>query len=360
MSGSSAPLVWADRASLAVLGMGVALPGPAVPTEQLLAQVETRFGIALPRRARLLADRLGVRTRHLCRDLAARRERPRPGHSNPALAAEALGAALREAGLRVDDLAYLIGHTASPACLMPPNIAHVADRVGFAGPYLELRQACTGFANALVIARGLLAAPRAGPVAIVGSETGSVYFDPPRAGEDEAQLVNLIQMGDGAAAIVLAPDGATPGARLSHVFFGQIGRGKAPGFALATGGSDAAFAERGTLEFAHDFAAVKRAGPALFEHGVRAAQALGIALGAVDRVIPHQANGRLAALLAPRLGLAPDRVVVNADRVGNTGSAAIWLALAQLRAVLPAGAEVLALGAEATKYMFGGFLYRHG
>lgn len=360
MSGDSAPPVWADRASLAVLGMGVALPGPAVPTERLLAQVETRFGFALPRRAWLLADRLGIRTRHLCRDLAERHERPRPGHSNPALAAEALGAALREAGLRVDDLAYLIGHTASPACLMPPNIALVADQVGFAGPYLELRQACTGFANALVIARGLLAAPGARPVAIVGSETGSVYFDPPRAAEDEAQLVNLVQMGDGAAAIVLAPGGTTPGARLSHVFFGQVGRGRPPGFALATGGSDAPFAERGTLEFAHDFAAVKRAGPALFEHGARTAQALGIELGAVDRIIPHQANGRLAALIAPLLGLAPERVAVNADRVGNTGSAAIWLALAQLRAALPAGAEVLALGAEATKYMFGGFLYRHG
>jgi 3-oxoacyl-[acyl-carrier-protein] synthase III len=360
MRGDGAPPVWADRASLAVLGMGVALPGPAVPTERLLAQVETRFGIALPRRARLLADRLGIRTRHLCRDLAERRERPRPGHSNPALAAEALGAALREAGIRVDDLAYLIGHTASPACLMPPNIALVADQLGFAGPYLELRQACTGFANALVIARGLLAAPGARPVAIVGSETGSVYFDPPRAGEDEGQLVNLVQMGDGAAAIVLANSGTAPGARLSHVFFGQVGRGRRPGFALAAGGSDAAFAEHGTLEFAHDFAAVKRIGPALFEHGVRTAQALGIELGAVDRVIPHQANGRLAALLAPRLGVSPERVVVNADRVGNTGSAAIWLALAQLRAALPAGAEVLALGAEATKYMFGGFLYRHG
>ena len=65
---------------------------------------------------------------------------------------------------------------------------------------MELRQACTGFANALVIAQGLASLPGSKPVVIVGSETGSVYFDPERVGADSSQLVNLVMMGDGAAA----------------------------------------------------------------------------------------------------------------------------------------------------------------
>jgi 3-oxoacyl-[acyl-carrier-protein] synthase-3 len=68
----------------------------------------------------------------------------------------------------------------------------------------------------------------------------------------------------------------------------------------------------------------------------------------------------MAELLGPFLGIEPQRVFVNARRLGNTGSAAIWLALAELRSTLEHGATVLALGAEATKYMFGGFLYVHG
>jgi len=64
--------------------------------------------------------------------------------------------------------------------------------------------------------------------------------------------------------------------------------------------------------------------------------------------------------LSPFLGIEPERVFVNAERLGNTGSAAIWLALAELRKRLRPGASVLALGAEATKYMFGGFHYVHG
>jgi 3-oxoacyl-[acyl-carrier-protein] synthase III len=361
----SAPVVpsaqyWHDSRTLNVLGMGTALPGPPVSTTELLTRVEKRFDVAVTRRGSRLASRLKIEMRHICRDFEARHEMPRRGHSNPHLAAAALHAALNEAQLDVSDLTYLIGHTTSPACLVPPNIALVADRVGFAGPYMELRQACTGFANALVIAQGLSAAAAVKAVAIVGSETGSVYFDPRRAGEDVRQLVNLVMMGDGAAAIVVGPDDSRSGARISRNFFGQVGRGRSPGFTLHAGGSDEPFIEGGALEFEHDFAAVRNSGPELFYHGAAAANALGIGVETVDHVIPHQANGRMAEILGPFLGLEADRVFVNAGRLGNTGSAAIWLALAELRSSLEPGASVLALGAEATKYMFGGFHYVHG
>jgi 3-oxoacyl-[acyl-carrier-protein] synthase III len=353
-------LGWRDRRKLKVLGMGTALPGTAVSTEDLLGRLEQRFGVDVSRCGTVVAGRLGIRARHICRDFDARHEAPRAGDSNPELAGAALRAALQEADLEVHDLAYLIGHTATPARSIPPNVAQVADRVGFAGPYMELRQACTGFANALVVAQGLLSVPGTRAVAIVGSETGSIYFDPQRAGEDKGQLVNLVQMGDGAAAIILGPDDGTPGARIGDSFFGQIGVGRSPGFSLATGGSDGPSGESGTLHFDHDFAAVRVGGPELFARGAAAARELGIGVDVADRVIPHQANGRMAALLAPHLGIEPRRVFVNADRLGNTGSAAIWLALAELRTTLASGARVTVLGAEATKYMFGGFGYVHG
>ena len=350
---------WHDSRQLKVLGMGAALPGPAVSTAELLGKVEKRFGVPMLRRGTALANRLKIATRHFCRDFETRHEAPRPGHSNPDLAAAAVHAALKEARLSVNDLAYLIGHTTSPARLVPPNIALVADRLGFTGPYMELRQACSGFANALVIAQGLVSVPGVKAVGIVGSETGSVYFDPQRAGEDAGQLVNLVMMGDGAGAIVVGPNDCRPGARISSNFFGQIGLGRPPGFALAGGGSDRTFVEGGALEFEHDFAAVRDGGPELFYHGAAVARALEIPVDTADRVIPHQANGRMADVLGPFLGIEARRVFVNADRLGNTGSAAIWLALAELRSNLQPRAHVLVLGAEATKYMFGGFHYVH-
>jgi 3-oxoacyl-[acyl-carrier-protein] synthase III len=355
-----APQCWRDSRKLKVLGMGTALPGRPVSTSELLELIEKRFGAAVSRRGAKIAERLKIERRHMCRDFHSRHEVPRAGHSNPDLAAAALRAALQEAQLGISDLTYLIGHTTSPACLVPPNIALVADRVRFTGPYMELRQACTGFANALVIAHGIVSVTGTEAVAIVGSETGSVYFDPERAGEDVSQLVNLVQMGDGAAAIIVAPDDSGPGARIDGNFFGQIGVGRASGFALKDGGSDAPFVARGALEFEHDFQSIRISGAELFDRGAAVARDLGSGVDVVDHVIPHQVNGYMAELLGEYFAIDPRRVFVNADHLGNTGSAAMWLALAELRPNLEPGARVLALGAEATKYMFGGFSYVHG
>jgi 3-oxoacyl-[acyl-carrier-protein] synthase III len=94
------------------------------------------------------------------------------------LAAAAVGAALDDAQLQVYNLDYLIGHTTSPAYLLPKHFSG-RKRLKFTGPYIELRQACTGFANALVVAQSIASVPRlVWAVAIVGSETGSVFFDP--------------------------------------------------------------------------------------------------------------------------------------------------------------------------------------
>lgn len=346
-----------------VLGTGLALPGRAVSNEELLARIKHNFGVST-RTGVALGRRLGVASRYICRDFAARFEPPRAGSRNPELAAAAVAAALEQAKLSVARLQYLIGHTTTPARLLPPNIAEVADRLNHAGPYSELRQACTGFANALQWATSMLATPGAAPVAIVGSETGSVYFDALALADDPSQWVNLMQMGDGAGAIVLAADDGTSGARLESAFFGHIGLGKRPGFSLDEGGSDypAVREGRGVATFQHDYEAVKRDGAELFDAGLKAARDGGVDVDALAAIVPHQANGKIGEWLARRLGLAKRLFYGNAERVGNLGSAAIWAALHDLRCSdrLRPGDRVLVLGAEATQYLYGGFVYVHG
>lgn len=316
----------------------------------------TQFGVDVRRRGAALARLLGISKRHISRPLLQRFEGTRPGHTNAELAAQAVRQALDRASARVSDLSYLVSHTATPGQLVPPNVARVAELLDYTGPYIEIRQACTGFANALVFAGGLVAHPRTGLVAIVGSETGSVYFDPLTVTVDRGQLVNLVQMGDAAAAVVVAAAG--PGdSRITALFLGRTRERRVQGFHLVGGGSDAP----GTRlpQFEHNFRSVRRYGPALFEQGVTAARAMDIKLPEVDYVIPHQVNGHIDFLIAQHLGIPSQRVFGNAARVGNTGSAAIWLAFDELRSKLHAGESVLALGAEATAYMFGGFHYIH-
>ena len=49
----------------------------------------------------------------------------------------------------------------------------------------------------------------------------------------------------------------------------------------------------------------------------------------VDWFVPHQANLRIIEAAANRLGIPPERTVVNIDRYGNTSAASIPLALAE-------------------------------
>lgn len=351
------------RQTLAVLGSGSALPGGPISSEELIERMAMNFGVPT-RTGYALTRALGIRSRHFSRDFNDRLEAPRRGCRNPELAASALSAALRQAALEPAHLQYLLAHTATPARQIPPNVSELASIVGHSAPYAELRQACTGFANALQWAAGLLTGNESTPVAIVGSEVGSVYLDPAVLSEPGArdQWVNLLQMGDGAGAIVLGPYRGE-GPAIENPFFGHMSVGRQPAFALNDGGSDHPGLQPGRsgASFSHDFGSVRSEGPALFRAAIAETRAAGYTLQDFRYIIPHQVNARIGRWLSAETGIAPDRFFVHADRLGNLGSAAIWVALHALRRSgrLRSGDRVLALGAEATHHMYGGFVYVH-
>lgn len=342
---------WRMIAPLAVLGTGWAVPGEALSSQDLIAMIADRFNFTRTGTARLLAERMQIHSRHISRAFLSRHETAQPGCSNPGIAAEALRKALCDAGIGTHQIGYIIAHTTTPETQLPPNVSHVADLLGYEGPYVELRQACTGFANALMVASGLIASGIEGAVVIVGSESGSLFLDPGELGEASDQIVNLMQMGDGAGAIVLGPDRGQSLSRISHAWFGTAGLGQSPGIRL----------DSGAQKFGHDFARIATNGPALFAAGIAEIAECGLQLAGIDRVIPHQVSGRVGEQLSQQTGLPPDQIYINANRLGNTGSAAMWIALAELReGIMKPGMRAAALGAEASKYMYGGFIYEHG
>ena len=342
-----------------LLGTGIALPGAPVTTSALCGTLEARFGVPAQRYARRLAPRLQVETRHLCRAFDAPIEAPRAGQRNPELAAMALAMALDQAQVHASDLDYLLTYTATPSSALPGGSAEVARLVGARCAHAEFRQACTGFASALQFAFALLREPGARPVAIVGSETGSVYFDPTRLAVEPSQWINLMQMGDGAAAVVLGPDvDGSSAPCIEAAFFGQLPDAPPAGLALRIGGSDHAnhaVAGVSGIHFEHDFDAVARHGAALFEAGRETLRARGHALDTATCVIPHQASGALAGWFAEHFSVARTTVCDHGRRVGNLGSASIWAALHDTLPALGSGDHCLVLGAEATQYSFGGF-----
>jgi len=65
----------------------------------------------------------------------------------------------------------------------------------------------------------------------------------------------------------------------------------------------------------------------LVSSGQRLLDECGVAVEDVDVYVPHQANVRIIHHAANRLGILPERVVINVDRYGNTGAASVYVAL---------------------------------
>lgn len=348
-----------------LLGSGVSFPGQPVTNHILFASLEKQVGALAARKAKLISRRLGVEQRYLARNLEQAITIASP--SAPELGNLAITHALEDAGLALPQLGqarlgYLIGHTTSPHTLLPPNISWVAQQLKHSGPFMELRQACTGFASALQIAAPMLTSnPDSLPIAIMGSEVGSVYFDLQSGFIDQQQLVNYVQMGDGAGAVILGADDGSGQQIISDMYVGQIGNLRQPGFHLQGGGAGKIKTEAGFPYFLHQVHKVQEQGRDLFIMGLKAMASRGYHLSDFAYILPHQVNGYLPKLFHKLTGLAPEKIVCDATEYGNTGSAAIWLSLDKLRksGKLQRGDKVLVLGAEATKYMYGGFVYQH-
>jgi len=341
---------------LKLLGSGSSLPGEAIDNEELLAALEAQCGRSKARLARKYAQRLGVRSRHVSRDLSKAKSGARSGFDAPTLCKKAMIAAAGNT-----EMSFLIGHTATPHSLLPPNIAWVADELVFSGPYFELRQACAGFSNALSIAAAMIAEQSDAKIGIVGSENGSPYFDISKDFASREQLINFVQMGDGAGAVLLAADDRSGKAIISDIFVGQIGVGMQPGISIEGGGSSDPDCSEGLPYFKHRARDVRKNGEKLIEAGITAIESRAYSLGDFDWIIPHQANGHIGKMIAERYPETQGKVFVTADRLGNLGSAAIWISFDELlrSGLLERGQRVLILGAEASKYLYGGFVYTH-
>jgi 3-oxoacyl-[acyl-carrier-protein] synthase-3 len=340
-----------------LLSSGSQLPGPAITNVELFASIEKHCNKKLAKKAERISRHFGISQRHFCHSSLAGFSPPdRPA---PQLCVDAINQALGEYGQNLD-IGYLIGHTTTPDTLVPPNIAWVADLLNHTGPYMELRQACTGFANALQIAIPML---RQGggldTVGIVGSEVGSSYFNLSENFVDLEQLINYLQMGDGAGAVLLGQDDGSDSSIISDAYMGHIGNGKAPGFYLQGGGSGDVHCAKGAPVFRHNASEVKANGVSLFLQGIEAITQRGYCLDDFAYILPHQVNGHLAQQFEEYLNIPAERIIVDADKIGNLGSAAIWLSLDRLRKSgrLKPGDKVLVLGAEATKYLYGGFVF---
>jgi 3-oxoacyl-[acyl-carrier-protein] synthase-3 len=147
---------------------------------------------------------------------------------------------------------------------------------------------------------------------------------------DYTDRATCVLFGDGAGAVVLGP-AASDGFGILD-FEHQVDGSGGPALCMPAGGSRQP-ATHETIDQRLHY--VKQEGQTVFKFAVtktvevceRLLKRNGLTAEGIDLFVSHQANRRIITSAAERLGLPPDKVVINIERFGNTTAATIPLAL---------------------------------
>ncbi len=297
----------ASRLPVRIAGLGAHLPTRVVTNDDFARRLDTDDA--------WIRSRTGIRERRIAE--------PHEATSDLAIAAGAK--AIADSGIDASQLGAVVVCTTTPDHPMPGTAPIVASGLGLAGVQaFDLQAACTGFVTGLEVVGALVAASGV-PALLVGADTLSRIVDP----EDRATAVLF---GDGAGAVVLAPDRRAvlgPFESGSDGDLAAILRVEAGGSRLpATPELVAAGRHQITMQ-----------GGEVYRHAVErmAASSLavlaraGLAVDEVDLVVGHQANARILDAVARRAGFDAERLHLTVGRHGNTSAASIPLALADAR-----------------------------
>jgi 3-oxoacyl-[acyl-carrier-protein] synthase-3 len=368
-----------------ITGVGAYLPGPPVPSSEMedyLGRIGGQDSI-LGRRALRWN---GVETRHY-----ALTPDGRPTHSNAGMCAEAVRSALDDAGLGLEDLAFLAAATTQGDLLVPGHAAMVHGQLG-GGP-LEIASFQSVCGASLMAAKAAYLSVVAGEhqvAAACAGEFSSRWFRP--AFYEGSDLVDAKQrlraeadylrftLSDGAGAILVEPQPKANGLSLQIGFIdivsmaGQfdpcmwagatVADRADPNAGWSHAGPQAAHAA-GAMSLLQDFNLLKRVIRAWVGVYLKKVDEGRIVPDEVDHLLCHYSarslREEIVSLLEKTSGMIPEKKwFSNLSTVGNVGSASIWVMLdAFLKSGrLKAGETVLCVVPESGRSLVGFMLLK--
>jgi 3-oxoacyl-[acyl-carrier-protein] synthase-3 len=265
-----------------------------------------------------ILQRTGIRERHIVD----------PGVATSDLAKIAAEGAMREAGISAADLGFIVVGTTTPDTIFPSTACVLQEKIGAPNAWgFDLGAACSGFTFALNTAAQMIATGGCDYALAVGADVMSSIID-------YTDRSTCVLFGDGAGAVVLAP--ADEGGPSIIDFAGKIDGSGGPALCMPAGGSRLP-ASIETVEKRLHY--VKQEGATVFKFAVKNTEEIarrllernGLDPSQIDLFVSHQANRRIIEAAAERMGLAPEKVIINLEMYGNTTAGTIPLALADAR-----------------------------
>jgi 3-oxoacyl-[acyl-carrier-protein] synthase-3 len=261
-----------------------------------------------------ILQRTGIRERHVVD----------PGVATSDLAKEAALGAIAQAGLTPHDIEFIVVGTTTPDMVFPSTACLLQNKIGADRAWgFDLGAACSGFIYALTTAVHMVASGTHKHALAVGADVMSSIID-------YTDRATCVLFGDGAGAVVVSPV-SERGLGIID-FANEIDGSGGPALCMPAGGSLRP-ASHDTVDRRLHY--VKQDGQSVFKFAVRKTEEIcarimernHITADEIDLFVSHQANRRIITSAAERLGLAPEKVIINIDKYGNTTAATIPLAL---------------------------------
>lgn len=230
---------------------------------------------------------------------------------------------LDKKGIDPLDIDLLIVGTVTPDYLFPSTSNLICSKLGMKNTWgFDLTAACSGFLFALSTATQFIESGKYKKVIVVGADKMSSIIDY----EDRATCVIF---GDGGGAVLLEPTEEDLGV-MDFILHTDGAGGQ---FLNMKAGGSANPASRETVDQKMHF--VHQEGQAVFKHAVvnmaevsaRIVEKNNLTADDINWLVPHQANKRIVDATANRMGLSPDKVMMNIERYGNTTAGTIPLLL---------------------------------
>jgi 3-oxoacyl-[acyl-carrier-protein] synthase-3 len=275
-----------------------------------------------------ITTRTGIKERRLLKE---------PNTGSSYLGIKAVEGLLEKTGTKPEEIEFLICATATPDMLFPAtaNLICAGAKLTKAAAY-DISAACSGFLFALTTASKMIEAGMYKKVIVVGADKMSSIVD-------LTDRTTGIIFGDGAGAVLLEPSKDENG--IIDCIMRADGEGAKHLHQKAGGSLRPATAET----VARNEHKIYQEGQVVFKFAVTrmadvAAEIMErnhLTAADVAYLAPHQANKRIIDATANRMGIGPEKVMLNIHKYGNTTNGTIPIVIHEYEKKLKKGDNII-------------------
>jgi 3-oxoacyl-[acyl-carrier-protein] synthase-3 len=320
-----------EKIRAAITGINAWVPEYKLTNQELSKMVDTSD--------EWIMKRVGVKERRILKGR---------GRGSSVLGEQAVRGLLLKTNTAPEDVDLLICSTVTPDMIFPATANIISDKCGIKNAFsFDLNAACSGFLFALQTGAAYVETGRYKKVIIVGADKMSSITD-------YTDRTTCPLFGDAAGAVLLEP--TTEEFGIMDYIFHTDGSGRK--YLYLKAGGSVKPASYITVDAKEHF--IYQEGQTVFKFAVL--NMANVAAEIMERnnlksediawLVPHQANLRIIEATGRRMGLPPEKVMINIENYGNTTSATIPLCIWEYEQKLKKG-DILILAAFGGGFTWG-------